>query len=44
MKYPTINKQLFIKNRQKFKSKLAKNALAIFNSNEKHEAKKHKHI
>lgn len=34
MKYPTINKQLFIKNRQKFKSKLAKNGLAIFNSND----------
>lgn len=34
MKYPPINKQLFIKNRQKFKSKLAKNGLAIFNSND----------
>lgn len=34
MKYLTIDNQLFINNREKFKSKLPKNNLAIFNSND----------
>ncbi len=34
MKYEPINKQLFIKNRKKFVSKMKPNSLAIFNSND----------
>ena len=34
MKYLHIDNQLFIDNRKKFKDKLPKNNLAIFNSNE----------
>ena len=34
MKYEPINKQLFIKNRKKFASKMKPNSLAIFNSND----------
>ncbi len=34
MKYLNIDNQLFINNREKFKSRLAKNDLAIFNSND----------
>jgi len=34
MKYLPIDKQLFIQNRKKFRSKLAKNSCAIFNSND----------
>jgi len=34
MKYLQIDSQLFINNRKKFSSKLKKNTLAIFNSND----------
>ncbi|CAL2107069.1 X-Pro aminopeptidase [Tenacibaculum sp. 190524A02b] len=34
MKYHTINKDLFIKNRKNFKAKMKPNSLAIFNSND----------
>ncbi|MBU2018090.1 MAG: aminopeptidase P N-terminal domain-containing protein [Bacteroidetes bacterium] len=34
MKYNLIDSQLFIKNRNKFVSKMAKNTLAVFNSND----------
>lgn len=34
MKYEPIDKQLFIKNRKKFKEKMQPNSLAIFNSND----------
>ena len=34
MKYLHIDSQLFIDNRKKFKDKLTKNNLAIFNSND----------
>ena len=34
MKYLQINNQLFIKNRQLFKSRVSSNTLAIFNSND----------
>lgn len=34
MKYHTINTQLFIKNREKFVSKMKPNAIAVFNSND----------
>ena len=34
MKYSKINNNLFVENRNKFKNKLKKNTLAIFNSND----------
>ena len=34
MKYLKIDNQLFIENRKKFRNKLNKNTLAIFNSND----------
>jgi len=34
MKYHPIDRQLFIKNRQKFTAKMQANSLAVFNSND----------
>ncbi len=34
MKYLPLNSQIFVENRKKFVSKMEKNAIAIFNSND----------